>query len=103
MCTSKAEEKWIGLAEVVPKSRNSELDKSAFVNVIGLASSHDSFSDLVRRECERIGVELVDLEDVEPWRTRIQNYQPDEEVVSLAASVSPDYPFLFHTFYTFDE
>jgi hypothetical protein len=94
-------QKWIALAEVAPTSACQELDRPAFVNVIGLATDSDSFVDLVRSECEGIDCRLVSIEDVEPWQERVTRWQPDHEVVADAASISDERPFVFGTFLCF--
>lgn len=96
-------EKWIGLAEVVPITQHNEVDRSAYVNVIGLASDEWSFHELVEYECGQMGLQLTNLEDVEPWRIRVQNWHPSPDIISLANSVSDTTPIIFDTFFTFDE
>jgi hypothetical protein len=96
-------EKWIALAEVMPTVECRELQQPAFVNVIGLASDEESFIEMIRTECSMIKLQLVTVEDVELWRERIADWQPDDEVLDQAASVCEQRPFMFGTFICFND
>jgi hypothetical protein len=95
--------KWIATAEVSPVSGCSDLELPAIVVVVGMACGVVDFIDVVKAECASIGLQLIDVEDVETWDDRIANWRPEPQVLSMAEKVSEDTPFAFGAFIVFDE
>jgi hypothetical protein len=95
---------WIALAHVKPKARKSILPKKAkgsFVNVLGIAKDVDELERRIRQAVEADGLELVELEDVEKFDERIENYDVSTELWNLADSMRNSGDLRFGTFHNY--
>lgn len=80
---------WIGLAEVHQRpGANVLLDRNdAFVNVLAQAYDRASFHRAIVSALHGIGFELIQLDDAEPLRVRLESYDLEDEVLQLAQEV----------------
>ena len=98
-------EVWIGLAHVKPKPGNGLLDgaKGAFVPVLAWASNADEF---VSRAMDLIGgydFHVVEIEDIESFKTRLARSPIDKDVVALASSINKDNTAAFASFEAYED
>jgi hypothetical protein len=97
--------RWIGLAQVKPKSGNKALGEAvgAFVASIALASSIDDYAALVTETLDRYGFDVLGIEDVELYETRLSKHSVAADVQELAEHINEDRPVGFATFHSFKE
>jgi hypothetical protein len=97
-----SQEVWIGLAEVHQRLGAGVLmdENDAYVQVLALASSPESFRAAVQVAINDLGFDLVDLEDSEPLADRLHSSTVHESLLVKAAEVrETGYP-RFGTFST---
>jgi hypothetical protein len=96
-------EVWIGLAGVIPRGGCDLLspDQGAFVSFLTLARSEEEYRAKLTVVLNYYGLDLFDLESVEPLSLRID---PPEEIVTSARELeqnnNPKH-VRYATFYTF--
>lgn len=97
-------EVWIGLAKVRRTNYNNLIDaKGSYVNVLGLSQNKNDFRKNVRSMLEKIGLELIVIEDAEPFNERISNFNVDKSLKEIAKSIIIDNGQVkFGTFHTYD-
>lgn len=95
-------EVWIGLAEVRQRpGAGVLLDRNAAaVNVLALAADAQGFTAAATSALGKLGFDLVDMEDAEPLRLRVQKYSVDEALLTLAKDVERTRRPMFGTFHT---
>ena len=91
---------WIGLAHVRPKEDNNLLEGAigAFVPTIALAGSFDTFVSIMTKELESYDFEVIEIEDIKPFKDRLNNSDVDDEIKVLAEGLSDKYPIAFDVF-----
>jgi len=96
------EEVWIGLAQLSQRPGTGVLmDRNlAYATVLGLADSADTFQRVVAAAADRMGFDLLELEEEEPLRVRQLNYEVPEAALRLAAEVSDTREVRFSPLYT---
>jgi peptidase E len=94
---------WIGLAHVKPTRSNDLLEGAigAFVPVVALSVTQEDFVSQVTSALQSWGFTVVELEDIEPWRSRIRRFPVDEHVQGLVRRLGPDNPIEFSVFQSY--
>ena len=84
------EEIWIGLAQLSQRPGAGVLmDRNlAYATVLGLADSADTFNRVVGAAADRMGFDLLELEEEEPLRIRQTRFEVPAPALRLAAEVS---------------
>jgi hypothetical protein len=83
-------EVWIGLAEVVPRKGQKVLNpraKGAMVNAMAWVSSKRQFRVRVQGALKKLGLKLVRIEEVEPFRQRQKGRTFDRVVNRMKSRV----------------
>lgn len=95
---------WIGLAQVSSRPDNGLLGsaKGAYVNVLALATNPTDFTNKVKKAIMNLGLDFVQIEDVEPFSERSENYEMTDIIINLAMDVSKSKEIRFGNFHTFD-
>jgi len=96
------EEVWIGLAQLSQRPGTGVLmDRNlAYATVLGLADSADSFKKVVGDAADRMGFDLLELEEEEPVRVRQLRCEVPAAALRLASEVSDTREVRFSPFYT---
>ena len=96
-------EVWIGLANVVPRA-NCELlgdDKGAYVNFLSLARDAGEFRTKVARACHYYKLDLIELEECQPFAERHFERDAAEELCEVADELTDPRHVRFGTFHTY--
>jgi hypothetical protein len=93
---------WIGLAEVSQRPGAGVLmdRNAAAVNVLALACDRESFERAVSDAFDRMGFDVVGLEDPEPLARRLEVATVDEELLKRADDVRETGQVQFGTWHT---
>ena len=97
---------WIGLAEVIPAKGSRSLDgaKGAFVNVVGWASSNTDFHTRVEEAAVSLDMQLLALEDAEPFSQRHAKWDVDELILQMVGTAQEhEKDIVFGTFHLWDK
>ncbi len=99
------EKKWVGFIEVRDWNGSSDLGSGvkAFTNVMGIASSKDDFFQIVAENLKSLGLELITMEDCELLCERMQYFEVQDELVSLANEFAADKQVVFGTFHAYED
>jgi len=103
LLVSSAPEVWIGMAEVVPQADCELLEegKGAFVNVLTLATNTDEFRRKLVRVCRDYKLQLIGLDNCEPFTQRHLRSGVAEDLAEMADTLSNPAYVLFGTFNTY--
>lgn len=95
---------WIGLVEISDKPGNEILNDStgAFVIVLASALSARDFTNKVKENIESMGLEFIQIEDVELFSERAEKNELDKNIINLAIEVIETGEIRFGDFHTFD-
>lgn len=95
---------WIGLVELSGKHGNKILNNStgAFVNVLASALSARDFTNKVKETIESMGLEFIQIDDVELFSERAEKNELDKNIIKLAIEVIETGEIRFGDFHTFD-
>src|ERR1035437_1981787 len=93
---------WIGLAHVSNLHNNTLLGnaKGAYVNALALASNPIDFTNKVKESIIDLGFDFIELEDVELFSERIENYEVQENIKILATEAIKSKEVLFGNFHS---
>jgi len=80
---------WIGLAHVIPTSRDVLEGEGAFVPAVGLADTEQAFFDIVCEAMRLHKFAVVELADVELLGERRKHYSVEPQMIFLASQLSP--------------
>jgi hypothetical protein len=97
---------WIGLAEVVAVEGCRPLAdaRGAFVNVVTWANSEAGFHSKVSKMAAELQLQLVDLEDCEPFSKRRAEWEVDETILDMVDRVNEEPEVVaFGTFHMWHE
>ena len=99
----KSTEVWIGRFDVKPRPGNDALGaaKGAIVNVIAVATSGDSFIQMVKSAMSEHEFDTLHYEDVTPlvyWR---KNNTLSEGLEDLVNSLTSEFPIQFDEFHSY--
>jgi len=95
---------WIALVHLKPKSGKSALPsgaKGAYTNALALAKDLAGFEEKIRKHAQDYGLELVDIEDAEPFEQRVRSYEVSVELKELADSIQNSPQVCFDAFYNY--
>ncbi len=101
---STRKEIWIGLVGVTPQPGNNLLGdaKGAYVNVLASATSAAKYTTKVKGALKEIGLNLIEIDDLEPLSERLSKWTVDEEIITMAQTVRKIDSVAFGTFYEYD-
>jgi hypothetical protein len=103
MIRSPQEEVWVGLANVRPRPGNQYVqDKGAFVNVLAFAADKVTYINRIKKALDELDFDLVDIEDVEPFRIRTANHEVDETLKAAAAEAEREKGVAFGVFHSYE-
>jgi hypothetical protein len=95
---------WIGLAKV--RSQNKDLlqgAKNAYVQVIGRSDNKKIFRDKVADALDKMNMELIRMEEAEPFNERIKKFKIDSSLFKIANDISDNKSEIsFGTFHAYD-
>jgi hypothetical protein len=99
---SPIREIWIGLAEVAagPECNILATGKAAFTNVLTYAETQDEYRRKVIEMMEHYGAAVLDINDIEPLRSRLEKTSVDDELLAIADELEPEH-IRFGTLHTF--
>lgn len=95
---------FIGMAHVLANPLTGDvLDgaKGAYVNILGFVVDEAEFIAEAMHVLNTIGLNMVDIEDVEPFSARLDKYEVDEKLLDLAKHVADLHQVMFGSFYTY--
>ncbi len=94
---------WISFVHVAfrPGDRMFREAKGAYVNVLAWVSGSSEFRSKIFKAVDEYSMDLVSIDDVEPFKKRIERYQIDKRLVRLANEVAQKHNLRFHSFYTY--
>jgi hypothetical protein len=97
-------EVWIGLVQVKPHPGSEDRfnGPGAYTNMLALATSLEDYIEKVTATADADQLAVIEIEDAEPLRTRMTEYEVSEEIVSLATlalggAVVGDNFFVYHS------
>ena len=79
---------------------NDSLDgaSGAFVQVLALATGIDDFVLKVEQYFGSCGFEIIEMDDVEPYKDRVQNWTVCDDIKKLSENLSEITPILLDVF-----
>lgn len=94
---------WIGIAEVIPKPRKKKLirGKSASVNVLAIANSVLSFGEIAGKTLNRMGFEVPEISDIEPFKRRLSHSEVAKGILALEKKLSKTNPVVLDVFHSY--
>ena len=95
---------FIGLAHVVTNKAAAGVlkgAKGAYVNILCLVLNEAEFIVEVSRVLMSMGLNLVDVEDIEKISERIKKYEIEDSLLSLADQLSEGKKVMFGRFHTY--
>ena len=98
-----ADDIWIGRAHVKPRPRNEVLGNvvGAYVVCVGLAYEIEEYFDLVVREMDKLGLDVIVIEDIEFLADRVKKFDVAEDILDLAEKLDSENRVLFNEFHTY--
>ena len=94
---------WIGLLHVKPREGNNVTDGLySFVNVVAFATDAGEYATIAVRLLNAMDFDVLQLEDIEPWSSRLQHSSPDQEIRDLVDDLSDETFAAYSTFYSYD-
>jgi hypothetical protein len=89
MSEARHHEVWIGLVEVRQRpGAGVMLDRNeAFTNALARANDQTSYRQAVEHALDELGFDLVSIEDAEPLRERVANFEVAGDLLELAGMV----------------
>lgn len=94
---------WIGLANVVSADDSGVFDKAlgAYVNVVALAYDRSHFREQVRKAAIEMRIDVLSIEEIEPFDERKKHFQISEELLSLEEQAEETGSARFARFHTY--
>ena len=77
--------------------------KGAFAHILALAVGAESYKDRAHRALENEGLFVIEFRDVSPVAEYRKEDRISQDMESLIASLSPEYPVQFDTFDAYRE
>ena len=96
-------EVWIGLVCMKPRDENTILEnsKGAYTSIVTMASSLKNYEEKVKELLNYYFLDLIEIEDAEPFEDRIAKYIVDQDLIDLAKSVMETGGIRFSTLNTY--
>lgn len=101
-----SEEPWIGFVHVQPRAGLEPLGeglKGAYAHILALASSFESYEEVVRQSLYEEGLVLIELKDVSPISVYREEGRIPSDMDELIGSLSSEFPVQFDTFDAYRE
>jgi hypothetical protein len=97
-------EVWIGLAHVKPRPTNHLLEGAigAFVLIVALSNDQDEFVAQIYSAMGNEEFDVIEIEDIEPWRLRKERCIVDPEIHELVTSLSQENPIARSYFHAYE-
>ena len=95
---------FIGMAHVLANPLTGDVlngAKGAYVNILGFFVDEAEFIAEAMNVLDTIGLNMVDIEDVEPFSARLDKYEVDEKLLDLAKQVADMHQVMFDSFHTY--
>lgn len=94
---------WISLIEfkATVKTDIFEVNEKGFTNGLAFAENISEYIDKIRNEFKKIGLEIVNIEDVEPIIYRTKHHMVEKKLLDLAAEVEKYDVIRFGTFHSY--
>ncbi|MFN8166798.1 MAG: hypothetical protein U0X76_11700 [Bacteroidia bacterium] len=94
---------WIGLAHVTNKFDNDILgdSRAAYVNILAIATSMNDYHIKAKDAIEKLGLECIEIEEIENLLERSKNYRLKNSIIYLANEVIKTGLVQFGNFHTF--
>ena len=102
---NKSVQVWIGLAHVKPKSNKvSLLDGAigAFFSGLVLARDKKDYITKLTKFIEGEGFDIIEVEDVEPFKEYEKKYNPKKEIYKLVETLNGETSIAVSTFDTYE-
>jgi hypothetical protein len=98
-------EMWVALVGACQRNGVSFLGNAGggYVNVVASATTPEHFLRKVRKALDEVGLELIDIDDLEPLSMRLSKKTVSEEILTMARTVEKIDSVAFGMFYTFDD
>lgn len=98
-------EVWIGLVNVKANSKKNDIlgkSENAYTIVLGMANSKENYKRIVRKAFSKLNLQVIRIEDVEPFNLRIQKNKVDKDLIKLAKELTKNSELIrLSTFYTY--
>lgn len=75
--------------------------KGAYVNILGFVLDEAEFISEAINVLNTLGLNMVEIEDVEPFSARLDKYEVDEKLLNLTKQVADMHKVMFDSFYTY--
>lgn len=96
------EKVWIGFANVAPLKPNESGFDGAFVNVLSKATDNKDFISRVESSLHKMGMVLIEIDDIEPFESRSASYHVHDEIKALAITAETSGNVEFDSFQSYD-
>jgi len=97
---------WIGLAKVKAQRKGSDVlqdSVNAYVTVLGVANNKKSFRKIVKSSLDKMGIELLRLEEIDTFFNRIKKFNVERNLYKKSNELlHSELRVVFSTFHTFD-
>jgi hypothetical protein len=96
---------FIGLAHVKANRIATDVLKGAngaYVNILCLATNESEFLNEAAKTLNFLGLNLVDVEDIEPIDKRIEKYEVDDNLLKLVKQVNEENKVMLGTFHAYN-
>lgn len=95
---------WVGTADLKPVAGNDIFEEAdgAVTNVCALARDEAGYRRAVVETFRELGLNVVEIDDIEPFQNRAQDLEPDSNSFEIAAGVSRTTPLVYDEFYVYE-
>ena len=96
---------FIGLAHVLANKTTVDVlkgSKGAYVNILCLALNETEFLEEAMKVLNSIGLNLIDVEDIETLSERIKRHEVEDNLLGLAKQISEERKVMLGPFHTYD-
>ena len=104
MTQKESRKKWIGLVQVLqrPDANILKDDRAgAYTNAIVFAANYDEAISIIKTELDTLGLDLGEVEDLEPLDDRLRNREIHESLVEIANQITSQKIIGFGSFHTY--
>jgi hypothetical protein len=102
---SRSDPMWTALAHVMPRVGEDPLDgaRGAFVHAVGPAPSSSEFEERLRSLVAGLGLQLIELDDLEEIGERRSKYELTDELRAMAAQSDATGEIKLGSFHTYED